>query len=85
MDIERYGDMVWKLPSKSKDHREIVGSHGSNLSIPIRLLATRVTFMLIIMRQTTVPYEDAVAHIVAGKTCMLRILKDCNEQSLCKD
>lgn len=54
MDIARYGAMDWKLPSKLKGHKEIVGSNGSSLSILILLSALRVTFMLIIMKPTTV-------------------------------
>ena len=54
MDIGRYGDKDWKLPSKSRVYRAIVVWNGSNQNILILRLATRVTFMPITMKQTTV-------------------------------
>ena len=53
--IAKYGDIAWKWLSKSKVHREIAVSNGSNLSILILASATRVTFTPITMKQTTVP------------------------------
>jgi len=75
-----YPDMVWKWLSKSKVHREILLSNGSNLSILILVSATRVTFTPITMKPT-VPWEGGVVLIAVDKTGMLRIGKDYTEQS----